>query len=175
MSIPLAFAHETVSADTLLFVVFRKQLSAPQCFWIFLRGAITGSLTIYHISEVGESHGAWCQQESVDQIALVDFDFVCSQQVLIHWSLTQACGTFLYIYVPQHWYYYSFLQYSIIKVVEWCRSGNSYGISQCKLMIFPCWSWSAWLLLSLLFVNNFHCLSFSLFMQRRLSCFVAGQ
>lgn len=51
---------------------------------MLLRGAITGSLTILHISEEEESPDAWCQQESVDQIALVGFDFARSQQVLIH-------------------------------------------------------------------------------------------
>lgn len=43
-----------------------------------------GSLTIHHKSEEEESHDAWCQQESVDQIALGGCDFVSSQQVLIH-------------------------------------------------------------------------------------------
>lgn len=37
-----------------------------------------------------KSLGARCQQESVDQIALVDFDFVRSQQVLIIEALLNA-------------------------------------------------------------------------------------
>lgn len=170
MSVLLPFSHETMSAATLLFMVFRKQ--SPQSFWMFLREAIMGSLTIHHKSEEEECHDAWCQQESVDQIALGGCDFVSSQQVLIHWSLAHACGAFLYIYIAQHWDLYTLIQHSIVKVVRWFRSGNSYRISQCRLMIFPCGSWSSWLLPSLPFVNNFHCLIFFFFcaLQPQLFC-----
>lgn len=119
----------------------------------------------------GRSHDSWCQQESVDQIELVGFDFVRSQQVLIHWSFTQACGTFLYVYIAQHWDFYTFLHHSTIKVDKWFRSGNFYGILRCKLMMSPCGSWSTWLLPSLQFVNNFHCLNFCLFIRPQLQLF----
>lgn len=52
MSVFSASAHGAESAATVQFMDFRKQSQAPLCFWMFLRGAITGSLTILlHVSE----------------------------------------------------------------------------------------------------------------------------